>query len=101
MFPEILPENGEKILSIMTNNELLDNFYLAGGTRNHISLSNLFTHFDDKYSSTYNRYHIIKSLVYFEDAEKDKKPEMIKPVDWEQVKKYFTSQEKDLFSRYY
>lgn len=33
--------------------------------------------------------HIIKSLTYFMDAEKEKMPKMFVPVDWEDVKKFF------------
>ena len=31
----------------------------------------------------------MKSLVYFEDAESDEMPKMLKKADWEDIKKYF------------
>ena len=34
----------------------------------------------------YNEYHLLKSLVYFEDAESEPMPEMIKKVLWKDVK---------------
>lgn len=34
-----------------------------------------------------NKIHILKSLVYFEDAEDESLPLMLKPVKWEEVKK--------------
>ena len=34
----------------------------------------------------YNTYHLLKSLVYFEDAEEEPMPRMIRPVEWETVK---------------
>ena len=40
-----------------------------------------------------NKIHILKSLVYFQDAEKDKLPQMIKPVKWLSVKKFFISEQ--------
>jgi len=44
--------------------------------------------FDKKYKGIqYNRFHILKSLVYFEDAEKEPMPLMIKKDGWEQIKK--------------
>jgi hypothetical protein len=43
-----------------------------------------------------NKIHILKSLVYFEDAEKDIMPRMIKTVDWRMVKKFFEKEVKDL-----
>ena len=33
--------------------------------------------------------HIIKSLVYFDDAEPDEMPKMLKKVEWKDIKKYF------------
>jgi hypothetical protein len=35
----------------------------------------------------YNEYHLLKSLVYFEDAEREPMPEMIKRIKWPEVKK--------------
>lgn len=34
----------------------------------------------------YNEYHLLKSLVYFEDAESEPMPEMIRKVSWKTVK---------------
>lgn len=36
-----------------------------------------------------NKLHILKSLVYFEDAERDMVPKMIKAANWRQVKEFF------------
>lgn len=36
-----------------------------------------------------NKIHIIKSLSYFEDADKDEMPKMIKEVKWRKVKNFF------------
>ena len=33
--------------------------------------------------------HILKSLTYFEDAEKEKMPVMIEKISWEDIKKFF------------
>ncbi len=33
--------------------------------------------------------HIIKSLVYFEDAKKEDMPDMLEKIEWEEVKKFF------------
>ncbi len=35
----------------------------------------------------HNRYHLLKSLVYFADAEEEPMPAMIRPVQWETIKK--------------
>ena len=39
-----------------------------------------------------NKFHIIKSLSYFEDANKDKMPRMIKDIKWKEVKKFFENE---------
>jgi len=36
-----------------------------------------------------NKVHILKSLNYFDDADKDEVPQMIEPIDWLTVKKFF------------
>ncbi|MCG2692158.1 nucleotidyl transferase AbiEii/AbiGii toxin family protein, partial [Microgenomates group bacterium] len=41
-------------------------------------------------------WHVIKSLIYYEDAEKNDLPKMLVPVDWEEVKQYFQVQVKQL-----
>ena len=50
----------------------------------------LFEKFDNKYKgSGYNLYHMIKSLEYFDDAEKEPMPNMIFSIHWDDVKMYF------------
>ena len=81
-----------------TKKDFIDLYWIG---QNIISLEKLFSFFDKKYGKTYNQYHILKSLTYFEDAEKDKKPKMLKPVKWEEVKNYFLKEEKILFDKFY
>lgn len=46
--------------------------------------------FQRKYTrAAYNRLHVLKSLTYFEDAEKDPMPHMLTTFDWEEAKRYF------------
>lgn len=57
------------------------------------SMSELFTHYPEKFGiDITNHYHLLKSLVYFEDAENQPMPLMLKPVCWEEVKKSIVSQ---------
>ena len=37
----------------------------------------------------YSRVHVLKSLTYFEDAESDPMPDMLVPLSWGEVNKYF------------
>ncbi|MBU0566746.1 nucleotidyl transferase AbiEii/AbiGii toxin family protein [bacterium] len=60
-------------------------------------LEQLLDIYDKKYENlAAKEIHIIKSLVYFEDAESDEMPRMLKEVDWEVVKRYFEAEVKRL-----
>ncbi len=55
----------------------------------------------DSYNKKYgklasNSIHIQKSLVFFNDAEADTMPKMLREVEWEEVKKYFENEVKKL-----
>ncbi len=59
------------------------------------SLSDALKLYDRKFKTlNQNKVHILKSLVYFEDAEKDEMPRMIRPVNWEKVKEFFIKEDK-------
>jgi hypothetical protein len=46
--------------------------------------------FDRKYAQThYSKVHILKSLTFFADAEKDPMPHMLVEIDWDDVKQFF------------
>ena len=53
-------------------------------------LTNLLQWFDRKYAQTrHNKLHILKSLTFFDDAEKDPMPHMLVSLDWNEVKQFF------------
>ena len=53
-------------------------------------LTNLLQWFDRKYAQTrHNKLHLLKSLTFFDDAEKDPMPHMLVPLDWNEVKQFF------------
>ena len=59
-------------------------------------LAFLFEKLKNKYSNTdYTLVHILKSLIYFEDAEKQPMPRMHKKVEWEKVKIKITKEVKE------
>lgn len=67
--------------------DFIDLFFIC---KELISLKNLLSLFKRKYKSVnYNMMHILKSLVYFEDAENNPMPKMIVPVSWQEVKNFF------------
>jgi len=61
------------------------------------SLMEIFEFYDKKFKVLeQNKFHVIKSLVYFDDAEDDKMPKMIKDVNWKDIKKFFKDEIKKL-----
>ena len=66
--------------------DFIDLFFICQKT---ISLGELLKLFEKKYKSVdYNMIHILKSLIYFKDAEKDPMPKMIIPISWKEVKSF-------------
>ena len=54
-------------------------------------LEEILLMFDTKYSQThYSRIHLLKSLTYFADAEKDPMPHMLEPIAWSTMVQYFS-----------
>ena len=53
-------------------------------------LQDFFRMLPEKYGpGKANSYHILKSLTYFEDAEREPMPTMLEPFDWEECKAFF------------
>jgi len=53
-------------------------------------LPDLLELFPKKFSeANYSRVHLLKSLTHFDDAEKDPLPDMLIPLSWDEVKKFF------------
>jgi len=74
------------IASRGTKRDFVD-LYFAG---QRFDFSDLLVWFARKYAQTrYNRLHVLKSLTYFEDAEKDPMPHMLVPLEWAEVKAFF------------
>lgn len=72
-----------------TKRDFIDLYFLLS----HFSLKKILNFYDRKYQNlAANRIHILKSLVYFVDAEKDTKPEMIQAADWEEAKSLIKEQ---------
>ena len=64
----------------------------------HYSLTEILRFFDQKYAQThYSKLHILKSLTFFGDAEKDPMPHMLVALDWDTVKQFFLREAPRLF----
>lgn len=67
--------------------DFIDLYFIC---REGISLKEAISFYDRKYGKlSSNIIHIQKSLVYFVDAEITQMPKMLKPCDWEGVKRFF------------
>lgn len=76
----------DAISSRGTKRDFTDLYFLVKKFEN---LSELFKFYDQKYKKLEaNRFHIIKSLTYFDDADKEENPKMLVPdYSWEEIKK--------------
>lgn len=55
-----------------------------------LDLGAFFQRFERKYGRDgFNRHHVLKSLVYFEDADRDPDPEMLVEFSWDDAKRFF------------
>ena len=78
------------IASRGTKRDFVDLYFICKET---ISLKKAIQFYDKKYKNlAATSIHIIKSLVYFDDAEPDEMPRMLKEVAWEDIKKYFENE---------
>ena len=72
--------------------DFVDLYYIC---KEGFSINNLIAEIPSKYpTSDLNKYHIVKSLSYFEDADK----EVLDPlsIPWEEIKRYFSKQAKSV-----
>lgn len=58
-------------------------------------LEDMFNFYEKKFMIRDYQYMLLKSLVYFDDAETDPMPLMVKEVRWEDVKSYIKNRVKD------
>ena len=76
-----------------TKRDFIDLFFIC----KKYNISELFSLFERKFRGVnYNIFHLIKSLSYFADAEKDEMPQMIEKISWEEVKSFFEKETKQL-----
>lgn len=77
-----------------TKRDFIDLFFIMR-TLKVLTLKEILKLYDKKFKLLKeNKFHILKSLSYFEDAEKDEMPKMIEKVKWLEVKKFFEKETK-------
>ena len=79
-----------KIVAISQRGKKRDFFDLYWICNNVVSLQESILKVDKQYSVRQNPTHILKSLVYFQDAEDDPEPEIYFKATWKEVKKFFS-----------
>lgn len=76
-----------------TKRDFIDLYFIL----QEIQLSDVLDFYEQKYKKlASNLIHIKKSLVYFEDAEDEDVPDMLKQVSWREVKEFFEQKIKKL-----
>ncbi len=79
-----------KIIAISQRGRKRDFFDVYWCAKNIESLENIIKRLPVQYPSVARDFHhILKSLVYFEDAESDPEPEIYFKVGWQKVKEFF------------
>ena len=77
--------------------DFIDLFFIA----KHYTVDEILTFYDQKYQRLeINRFHIIKSLAYFGDADPSEMPKMIVKISWEEVKLFFEKEAIRLGKKY-
>ncbi len=67
--------------------DFIDLYYICKEGK---EIHELLPYFHEKYKGVgYQTYHIVKSLVYFEDADAEPDPIMLVPYSWTDAKEYF------------
>jgi hypothetical protein len=78
----------DAISSRGTKRDFVDLFFIHKNLG--LDLKTMFGNFERKYGpEAFNRHHVLKSLVYFEDADKEPDPEMLADFSWAFVKRFF------------
>jgi hypothetical protein len=78
----------DAISSRGTKRDFVDLFFIHQSLG--LDLVTFFRYFERKYGPDgFNRHHVLKSLVYFEDADKEPDPEMLAEFSWAATKHFF------------
>jgi len=79
-----------KVVAISQRGRKRDFFDLYYCANNILPLEEIMIRLKIQYPSVaHDYYHILKSLIYFADAENDPEPNLLIDLDWKTVKKYF------------
>ncbi|MEW6108620.1 MAG: nucleotidyl transferase AbiEii/AbiGii toxin family protein [Nitrospirota bacterium] len=96
---DIVPMKIAAIADRGTKRDFIDLYFIFSESKI-MDINEAFDLYDKKFKALkQNKVHILKSLVYFNDAEKDPMPQMIKKVKWSEVKNFFIRKQKKFTDR--
>lgn len=79
-----------------TKRDFVDLYFIS---KESVNLREMLELYDEKYKNlAVNKVHILKSLIFFDDAEVDEMPKMLKKVTWDWIKRYFDNEVKNIYS---
>ena len=86
-----------KIIAIAQRGGRRDFVDLYWNCHKGLTLPLLFKRIPEKYGkNNYNTYHLLRSLVYFADAEKEPMPRLLVSLSWLDVKQFFETEVRKL-----
>jgi len=81
-----------------TKKDFIDLYFLA---KECFPIEKMFDFYEEKYHNlTSNQLTLLKALQYLDDAEDSEMPEMIRKIDWQEVKKFFREETVRLAEKY-
>lgn len=90
-----------KIIAISQRGKKRDFYDLYWYVNNRESLLDILKRVKTQYPNTqHNYHHIMKSLVYFEEAEEDPNPQIFFQASWKQIKQYFLTAVPDIANKF-
>jgi hypothetical protein len=112
MYPETINKRTQSVLAKIKTDERdiaamkIDTISARGSKKDFVdiyflmqkySLTQLISFFEEKYKNIkYNKMHILKSLVYFADADSDPDPLMLVDFDWGKIKLFIEHETKKI-----
>lgn len=82
---DIIPMKLSAVAGRGSKKDFYDIHYLL----NKYNFEQMFALFERKFPNT-NKFHVLKSLTYFEDAELEPNPQTVEKSDWDKIKKKIT-----------
>jgi len=92
---DIVPMKIAAVSDRGTKRDFVDLFFIL--KKKYSSLGESLNLYERKFKKLeQNKFHLIKSLTYFRDAEEEKMPKMLVEVNWTEIKRFFEKEVKKL-----